>query len=75
MFALFIVPLIIIIKLRSAHQSRVLLGFIFILLFSTIGPGESRVGEYWALRLTTVSVYIVYFIVTLLACRYKEEKY
>ena len=52
-----------------------LLGFISILLFSTIGLGKSRVGEYWALRLPTVSAYIFYFIVTLLACRYKEENY
>jgi len=45
-------------------------GFMVISAYTVFGLTES-----WVLRAPAVSIYIVYFIVILLACRYKEEKY
>jgi len=45
-------------------------GFMVISAYAIFGLTES-----WVLRAPAVSIYIIYFIVTLLACRYNEEKH
>lgn len=58
LFALFIMPLKIVMSSRNEQPTKSLVGLIFIALFVTIGLSES-----WTLRLPTVSAYIIFAVV------------
>lgn len=68
LLAIFIMPLKIIMQSRIKNSDRSLLGFVFIILFATVGLSES-----WTLRLPTVSVYII-FLIVIISNMYLPEK-